>query len=227
MGTGSKEAILIGSRDAIGSGGGVYFEKHNPPKYIQRYPYGKATPVNERTWLFSPQYENEAFSQINGDFIDEIKTKLIWADGTLQLVEVGSHNLNWLVGAKLIDDLKRHSTIGSKNEGFGRFGLSVEIKNNNLIILPEKPESMLRLSAMMVKKEVLVLDPEGAPNGTRGALCVQLYEPAGEGFQFPATVHSRSKPISNWVSLPVLRTYPDIKHEIVNGLLAEFSKAVE
>lgn len=226
MGTGSEEAILIGSRDAIGSGGGVYFKRQSAPEYIERYPYGKKTPVNERTWLFSPQYENEAHAQVDEDFFNQTKAKLIWEAGKLRVVGAGSPALNWRGGGRFLDDLKRHSSIGRKGEGFGRFGLSVEVVDNHLIIKTDKPESMLRLSAMMAQNEVLILDPEGAPNGTRGALCVQLSEPADDGFEFPATVHSRSNPISSWVSLPVLRTHPDINQEIVDGLLAEFGKVV-
>lgn len=226
MGTGSEEAILIGSRDAIGSGGGVYFKKRYAPEYIERYPFGKKTPVNERTWLFSPQYENEALSQVDDDFFNQTKAKLIWEGGILRVVGAGSPALNWVGNDEFIDDLKRHSSIGRKSEGFGRFGLSVDVDNNHLIIKPDKPESMLRLSAMMAQDEVLILDPEGSPNGSRGALCVQLSEPDDDGFEFPATVHSRSNPISSWVSLPVLRTHPDIKKEIVDGLLAEFGNAV-
>ena len=226
MRTGSEEAILIGSRDAIGSGGGVYFKKQSAPEYIERYPYGKKTPVNERTWLFSPQYENEALSQVDGDFLNQTKEKLLWESGIFRVPGAGSPSLNWQYSMKLIDDLKRHSSIGRKSEGFGRFGLSVDVDRNDLIIKPDKPESMLRLSAMMAQNEVLILDPEGSPNGSRGALCVQLSEPADDGFEFPATVHSRSNPISSWVSLPVLLTHPEIKQEIVDGLLAEFSNAV-
>lgn len=226
MGTGSEEAILIGSRDAIGSGGGVYFKKQSAPKYIERYPFGKKTPVNERTWLFSPQYENEALSQVDDDFLNQIKAKLIWDGGVLRVLISGIPALNWVGHAQFIDDLKRHSSIGHKREGFGRFGLSVDVDSNHLIIKPDKPESMLRLSAMMAQNEVLILDPGGSPNGSRGALCVQLSEPADDGFEFPATVHSRSNPISSWVSLPVLRTHPDIKKEIVDGLLADFGNAV-
>lgn len=226
MGTGSEEAILIGSRDAIGSGGGVYIKKQSAPEYIERYPYGKKTPVNERTWLFSPQYENEALSQVDENFFNETKAKLIWEDGRLRVVGALSPALNWQSSAEFIDDLRRHSSIGHKSEGFGRFGLSVEVDNSNLIITPDKPESMLRLSAIMARDEVLILDPEGSPSGSRGALCVQLSEPVDDGFEFNATVHSRSNPISSWVSMPVLRTHPDIKQEIIEGLLAEFSNAV-
>lgn len=226
MGTGSEEAILIGSRDAIGSGGGVFFKRHSAPEYIERYPFGKKTPVNERTWLFSPQYEKEAIAQIDADFFDQTKAKLVWESGALKVVGAGSPALNWRAGGRFLDDLKRHSSIGRKGEGFGRFGLSVDVDNNHLVVKPDTPESMLRLSAMMAQGEVLILDPEGSPNGSRGALCAQLSEPDDDGIEFPATVHSRSNPISSWVSLPVLRTHPDIKKEIVDGLLAEFGNAV-
>ena len=224
--TGSEEAILIGSRDAIGSGGGVYFQKQRPPQFIERFPYGKDTPINERTWLFSPQYEAGAICGIDDDFISQIEEKVRWQNGALRVLGADSSALNWRGEERFLDDLKRHSSIGRNSEGFGRFGLSAEFENNCLIIKPDRPETMLRLSAMMAQDEVLILDPEGSPNGTRGALCIQLSEPEDDEFEFPATVHSRSNPISSWVSLPVLRTHPDVKKEIVDGLLAEFGNAV-
>ena len=222
MGTGSEPAVLIGSRDAIGSGGGAYFQKQREPEYIERFPFGKKTPVNARTWLFSPQYENEALSQIDADFFSQTRVKLIWENGALRVVGAGSLGLNWRNEGRFVDDLKRHSSIGRNSEGFGRFGLSVEVENNHLLVKPDKPESMLRLSAMMAQDEVLILDPEGVPNGTRGALCVQLTEPSDDGFEFLATVHSRSNALSSWVSLPVLRSHPEIDKKIIDGLLSEF-----
>ena len=227
MDTGSEEALLIGSRDAIGSGGGAYLKKQCQPKYIERFPFGKKTPITERTWFFSPQYENEALGDIGADFFENYSAKLIWENGSIKVVDAGHPMLNWQISnqARFLDDLKRHSSIGKNGEGFGRFGLSVEVENNFLIVKPEKPESMLRLSAMMAQDEILILDPEGSPHGTRGALCVQLSEPSDEGFEFRATVHSRSNALSSWVSLPVLRSAPDIDAKIVRELLSEFASA--
>ena len=225
MDTGSEEALLVGSRDAIGSGGGAYFKKQCQPEYIERFPFGKKTLVTERTWFFSPQYENEALEDIGADFFENSLTKLIWENGTLKVVDQAHPMLNWQISnqPRFLDDLKRHSSIGKNGEGFGRFGLSVEVENNFLIVKPDKPESMLRLSAMMAQNEVLILDPEGSPHGSRGALCVQLSEPNDEGFEFPATVHSRCNALSSWLSLPVLRTAPDIDVKLIQDLLSEFA----
>ena len=225
MSTGSEEAILIGSRDAIGSGGGAYLKKQCQPKYIERFPFGKETPVTERTWFFSPQYESEALGHLGTNFFENSVAKLIFDNGALRLVDADHPTLNWQISdqKRLLDDLKRHSSIGKYSEGFGRFGLSVEVESNSLLVKPDKPESMLRLSAMMAQDEILILDPEGSPHGNRGALCVQLSEPSDDGFEFPATIHSRSNALSSWVSLPVLRSAPDIDAKIVRELLNELA----
>jgi hypothetical protein len=223
MGTGSDEAILIGSRDAIGGGGGVYIKKSNPPIYLERFPFGRETPANQRTWCFSPQYEHAAFEETQSCDFNFPVAKAVWSEGSLRVPLNGNGSLNWLHfdPETLADDLKSHSTIGADAEGFGRFGLVVDVDDDNVVILPERPESMLRLSALMAQDAVLFLDPEGSPHGHRSALCVQLSEPTDDGFEFPAAVHSRDNALSHWIRLPLLKTYPDIDRELCNVLLED------
>lgn len=228
MKTGSEEAILIGSRDAIGGGGGVYLHKTKQPAYLERFPYGKDTPVTERTWGFSPQYEGDAVEETQSTMFDFPGVRVAWSDGGLLVPLEDNGSINWLYSdlSKLKDDLQRHSTVGDNGEGFGRFGLAVKIDGNNVIIQPERPESMLRLSAVMSQEGLLVLDPEGSPHGHRCALNIQLVEPDDDGFEFKATVHSRDTALSSWISLPILKSHPAIDQEILRTLVEEFDATI-
>jgi hypothetical protein len=228
MKTGSDEAILIGSRDAIGGGGGLYLHKTEEAAYLERFPYGKETPVTERTWSFSPQYEDDAVEEAQSTIFELPGVHVLWKDGGL-LVPLGDNrSINWLYSdlSKLKDDLQRHSTVGDNGEGFGRFGLAVSIDKKDVLIQSERPESMLRLSAVMSQNGLLVLDPEGSPHGHRCALNIQLAEPDEDGTKFKATVHSRDSALSSWISLPILKSHPIIDQDILRTLVQEFNTTI-
>ena len=114
--------------------------------------------------------------------------------------------------------------MGIQGEGFGSFGISLDLTDDNLIIAPNSPESMLRLSAIMSRKEPMILDPVGTPSGSFGALYVELSEPAYDDFEFQAVVHSRNMPISNWLSIPPLHSHPVIESEVTISLLEDLGK---
>jgi hypothetical protein len=229
METGSEPGVLIGSRDAIGGGGGLLMDRNEKANFIRRFPREKRYKVSERIWGYAPEYEKACLSQKPEPQVHTVQWQTTSRNSALIVTKSCRDDLGWKSSVmrkrntlknsaveryNLSDDIKRYSSVGHRGEGFGRFGLEVNLEKGALWIEPSSPEATLRFSALMAQGSTVTLDPESGPAGDRPALHILLNEPSNEATEMLAVTHSRSGALANWLRIPPLPTFPQLD----NGL---------
>ena len=215
----------IVSRETIGSDGGLVFTNNLKSYYVERYALGINRTVPVDAWTFSPANEPSA-REVAKLARPKVKASCKFSDEGM-LIEIRIPALNvmkWMpknaeinenrnpgpesrrgnTHSGLIRDIRKNSTIGPKKGPLGDLGLRIDLTENQIVIAPKSPESVVRFTAHLMKKSVIQLDPGPSYRG-RMKLLIELRPPAGQQVDLEYSTVFTEGVLESWLDIEMDR----------------------
>ena len=156
-----QSRFRVSSRETMGTSGGCVIIKNLKSYYVERFAMKKGRAGTGKSWALISGREPQA------EDIDRLRNPVkISAFATvgemgyeILLDKVRLDNLRWGSNQSLNKNLIKYSTIGVGRATLESLGLSIKIEGGTLTIFSVSPESTMQLSAHMMEKSTLVLDP--------------------------------------------------------------------
>jgi hypothetical protein len=215
----------IVSRETIGSDGGLVITNNLNSYYVERFAHGTNRTVPTDAWTFSPASEPST-REVTKLVRPKVKVSCRFADeGMLIDIKIPTlEAMNWAsknvahdenlapvpisqrgnTHSGLIRDLMTYSTIGSKKGSLEDLGLRIDLTENRIVIAPKSPESVVRLTAHLMKKSVLLLDPGPSCRG-RMKLLIGLQPPAEPQVDLEYSTVFTEGVLRNWLNIEMDR----------------------